>query len=554
MAQDYEINVKVKGIDQAKGSVDDLTDSMEDAGTAGTAAIGGLDRMLGGLPSKFKAAIAGIRGMIVGMKTLRGAVISTGIGALVVAVGSLLAYFQRTERGSQELRVAMATLGGVVDALMDNVIHLGEFLVKAFKDPGAAMQDFANMIRSYVVEQFQKIIEGAGMVGEALMLLFEGEFSQAADVAAAGFAKISDGALHLAPPTAIAAIALDQIIEKAPGIAKTAEAAGKLEMRMNALMVQERDHLKVRAETNKLIAEQRLLVEDEALSYDERIAALDRAIAAEISAVDEELRMAKERAEILKQQAALAESDEETKRQVAEAEARVLDIETQSLKMRKRLEGERQTLILQRTAETEAAEKAITDAIEKEAKEREKIEADSLKRRLENEKKAEEQRAELMSSARSTTFDLLRNLNSAFERDTEEAQKKAFRRNKALNLAETIISTYAAAQKAYASQLAIPTPDAPIRASVAAGVAVAAGLAKVAAIASQRFDSGQSTGAAAGGAAVGGGAVQSVGVDVGTLVPTAGQPTPEPVRAYVVSNEISNKQALDRELQIQTTL
>ncbi len=54
--------------------------------------------------------------------------------------------------------------------------------------------------------------------------------------------------------------------------------------------------------------------------------------------------------------------------------------------------------------------------------------------------------------------------------------------SKAFAVAETTISTYQAAQQAYASQLAIPTPDAPIRAQFAAGVAIAQGLARVAAI------------------------------------------------------------------------
>lgn len=52
-----------------------------------------------------------------------------------------------------------------------------------------------------------------------------------------------------------------------------------------------------------------------------------------------------------------------------------------------------------------------------------------------------------------------------------------------LAIASTTISTYDAAQKAYASQLTIPTPDAPVRAAIAAGVAVATGLARVLAIA-----------------------------------------------------------------------
>lgn len=50
---------------------------------------------------------------------------------------------------------------------------------------------------------------------------------------------------------------------------------------------------------------------------------------------------------------------------------------------------------------------------------------------------------------------------------------------KFLSIISTTISTYDAAQKAYASQLAIATPDAPVRAGIAAGIAVAQGLMRV---------------------------------------------------------------------------
>ena len=50
---------------------------------------------------------------------------------------------------------------------------------------------------------------------------------------------------------------------------------------------------------------------------------------------------------------------------------------------------------------------------------------------------------------------------------------------KALAVASTTISTYQAAQQAYASQLTIPTPDAPVRAAIAAGIAITQGLLRV---------------------------------------------------------------------------
>lgn len=83
----------------------------------------------------------------------------------------------------------------------------------------------------------------------------------------------------------------------------------------------------------------------------------------------------------------------------------------------------------------------------------------------------------------------LSDLTTAFAGKSEEGQRRAFAINKALNISTTIIDTYMAAQKAYASQLSIPTPDAPIRAQIAAGIAVAGGLARVTAIGRTEFGS-----------------------------------------------------------------
>lgn len=63
-----------------------------------------------------------------------------------------------------------------------------------------------------------------------------------------------------------------------------------------------------------------------------------------------------------------------------------------------------------------------------------------------------------------------------------QAIQGLFGESKEIAIAETIISTYFAAQKAFESQMLIPSPDAPVRANIAAGVAIAQGLARVAAI------------------------------------------------------------------------
>ena len=554
MAQDYEINVKVTGVDQAKTKVEGLTDSMDSAGEAGSAAFGQLNGLLGGMPGKFKGAVTGIRGMVRGMKTLRGAIISTGVGALVVALGSLVAYFQNTERGSQELRVAMATLGGVMDALMDKVIHLGEFLVQLFTNPQGAIEDFGNMLKTYVLDQVESIITGLGLLGNAISLLFEGEFSAAADTAQQGLGQIAEGALGLLPATAPAMIFRAAVMDMAPAIYEAAQASQVLAQRSNELRVSQRQLAVDFAEGRKEIKRFNLIAEDTTKGYDERIDAAQRAIDIEKGLMAQRLKNATEELRIHEEQMKLSENTEEDLDRRKDLQVALLNMQTESFELQTTLNNKLNTLEQARTAEKQAeidkqaaAQKAADEAATK----------DSLaeqKKREQLEKNHQQAIQELRMAAVGGTFSMLKNLNTAFEKDTEEGQKKAFNRNKAISIAETLVSTYSAAQKAYASQLSVPTPDAPIRAQIAAGIAVAAGLAKVAAIKSQQFSGGSGGGAAAGGGGMPSGGTESVGVDVGSLVPNQQTPTPEPVRAYVVENEISNKQALNKELQIQTTL
>ncbi len=70
---------------------------------------------------------------------------------------------------------------------------------------------------------------------------------------------------------------------------------------------------------------------------------------------------------------------------------------------------------------------------------------------------------------------------------------------KAAAIATTTIQTYQAAQAAYASQMAIPDPSAPVRAAIAAGVAIATGIANV-----QKIISTPTPGSSSGGGGGGG--------------------------------------------------
>jgi hypothetical protein len=173
---------------------------------------------------------------------------------------------------------------------------------------------------------------------------------------------------------------------------------------------------------------------------------------------------------------------------------------------------------------------------------------------IELEKQAAEQMAQLKVDAVKTSLSIIGDLAAAFAGQSERQQRKAFAIQKGVNIATTTMDTFLSAQKAYASQVAIITPDAPVRASIAAGIAIAQGLARVAIISKQQFNG--SGGTSGGG---GGGSVPSAG---GTEAPSPAnfaflgiQPNQQPpLQAYVVGTQVSSNLEAQQLIQNQSRL
>ena len=127
---------------------------------------------------------------------------------------------------------------------------------------------------------------------------------------------------------------------------------------------------------------------------------------------------------------------------------------------------------------------------------------------------------------------------------------------KAAAVASATISTYLAATQAYASQLTPGDPTSPFRATLAAGIAVAAGLANVRKILAVQTPGGGGSGGAAPSASTPQAPTFNV-VGVGganQIAQTIGAQSQTPVRAYVVSSDVTTQQALDRNIVKSATL
>lgn len=170
---------------------------------------------------------------------------------------------------------------------------------------------------------------------------------------------------------------------------------------------------------------------------------------------------------------------------------------------------------------------------------------DQLKQRLANEQLSAQERDKINQQ-------ISRNEAALVARENE-INKKRFEQQKALQLASATAELYRTAFLAYGSQLVIGDPTSPIRAQIAQGIALAAGLANIAMIAKQKF-----TGKAMPSpnlVAQGGGAPAESQGPAFNLIGSGGQSQlaaaiasqqQSPVRAYVVSGDVTTAQSLER--------
>jgi DNA repair exonuclease SbcCD ATPase subunit len=156
-------------------------------------------------------------------------------------------------------------------------------------------------------------------------------------------------------------------------------------------------------------------------------------------------------------------------------------------------------------------------------------------------------------------LDSLMQLTTAFTKNTEESQRKAFKINKSFQIAQALIQTYQAVTGALTAG-GNPIKLATGAQFVEAGIALTAGLANVAKIAKTQFGGGSQ---GAGGAGGGVGSVPQPSA-MATTTPTIGSTQlqldaqgnlqQQSVRTYVLETDISEKQKRSQRLQRTATL
>lgn len=323
--------------------IKEQTKALKETNNAAEETIGNFKIMgvsLNGIRSTFGKIIPLAKTMF---GTIRAGLISTGIGALLVAFGSLVTFFTKTQRGADKVKVALAGVSAAFNVIRDRI----------------------------------------STVGEAISLVFSGKFSEAADKLKDSFKGIGDE------------------------IKEEIKVMTDLEKRQQSLRDAEIQFTVQRAKTRKEIEKARLLAEDETKSQEERIEALQKALDLETQTTQKELELARERVRIQEEQMAISENLVEDEKKLADFRADVLAKETKSLRLQKRvkteinelnreIEAEEEAARKKKEQEEEAARKKKEAADKKAAKEAEKLAKKQAKELLDIAKATEDAKKDLI--------------------------------------------------------------------------------------------------------------------------------------------------------------
>lgn len=202
------------------------------------------------------------------LKILRGAVISTGIGALVVALGSLIAYFTSTQEGIDKVNKVLTPLKVLFQTLWGVVQNVGKALVEAFTHPKQLVMDLGKFLQEQIINRATAVIDAFKGLGNILT----GNFKE-------GFKQVGDAALQAA--TGVKDV-VGKVKEAGKAVSDTVGEAIKRGQRIEEinqkLSASEADFIEQTAKLKQEFKEQNMIAEDTTKTFAEREEAARKSI------------------------------------------------------------------------------------------------------------------------------------------------------------------------------------------------------------------------------------------------------------------------------------
>jgi hypothetical protein len=444
---------------------------------------------LNGIKKGFSKVIPAAKSMF---GTIKAGMMSTGIGALVIAVTALIQSFKRSEAGQEKFQRIMAGIGAVTNQVLDLFASLGEAIIDTFTNP----------------------LESIKSVGKSIGNFLSNPIKATRDL----FVETSEAVKNF----------VDETKKEVDALVEVTKARQKAHHIDRELKVE-------RAKANREINDIRLQAEDrEKNNATERIALLKRAQAIEEGITSKEIESKQILIDAQKLEMKQGKNTIEDKDKLAQLQAELINLDTKKLRSQRLLQTQITTAINEEKAIKEqakaAAQKIIDDEFDAKIKANDEWNKEQQKSREENlaaDKKAADDKIKLDKLVEDTKTETIAMGFAAGKALAKEGSEVA----KAIGVAETIYNTQTAIMQA----MKLPPPFNAIQAGIT-GVMGAAAIAKI-----------MSTNPTGGGG--GGGGVTSP-PSVQTPSPQmmsgafdiSGGVAPEPVQAFVLTDSMTNSQ------------
>jgi hypothetical protein len=502
-----------------------------------------------GLQSSFKKAAAGVKGFGLALKAV-------GIGLVIEAFAMFKEVLGENQKVADFFAASVEFLSIAFNDFFkfieNNLSSITGFFKDIFENPKENLEEFADAIKNNLIERFNSFLDTLGFLATAVKKVFERDFAGALEAVKQAGKESVDVLTGVNN-------SVDKVAEVLPKVTNAILDYAKSTYKAAAATIELNKQAEVAAVINQGLIEdydrqaeqQRQIRDDTRNSLEVRIEANNKL--GEI--LEEQQKLMLENADLILK---AAENDLQ-KNNNQQNYIKLLQAENEKKAVLAQIEGLRSEQLVNQAALQQEVSDKVKEIDEAELKRKQEI----AEKEIQLEKRKRESREMNALNAANTIL----GINSLFEGKTEEEQKKAFKRTKALNIAAALVETYLGAQKAFTSQIIPLDPTSPVRGGLAAAAAIAAGLGRVAQIRKQNFSGGSGGG---GSTPISIGSIGSrnsnaAGVGFSPSTPTV-NPIPTSsqiaaqggqqsnVRAYVVQTDINNQTALDKRINQRATL
>jgi len=531
------------------------------------------------------------KGVAKGVKGIGTALKAAGIGLVIAAFAKLKEVFEQNQKVSDAFAIAFEGLSLAFNDLFNFIEKNAGNILKNFKgifsDPKQALIDLGDSIKANLIERFNSFLDTLGYLASAVKKVFSGDFTGALeDVKSAGKESLDvltgvdnvfDKSVETVSNATKAIVDYTKSTIKAATENVNLQKKAELGIAQNRIILEQKDR-----EAEKL----RQIRDDESKTIEQRIEANNKLTAV----LDEQERLMLANADALvaaaqaqynknknqENQIALLEAQAEREGILAQIEGfrseQLMNINSLNREKLDLLDEEKQKeLERKELLDGLAAEKELTDREKAEA-ELAKRQEDALKELLELEgTEAEKLKIQEFYKQQKKDLDDKFDKQELAQKEALEKQKLALTSNtlgnlaqllgensaagKAAAIAQAVINSYLGFTEVLSSESILPQPLASIEKIASAGTILASGLQTVKQITAVKTPTfGKSISIGGGGSGRSVSAPQAPAFNVvgaspeNQLAQALGEQDKQPIKAFVVSNEVTNAQALDRNI------